>query len=209
MWGSIYLINNPVFLLRSVLDIVRFTRTTYTLMGLISYLTSQMSFYHLLILSTICHLLEIAEYTTYFLSLPDARDSTKGHVSRIIKQYGFVLGVMLNLFLFSESFRLLVSGLYGQCIGASSSGKVFDFQKAWWVRGIPDMKTLKYYLALEGVFTTVVLFQGEERTTSQTWHYWRLDASQRILLFCSLIYSLYLIVSSALTQIWLSSLSFR
>jgi hypothetical protein len=141
-------IADNVKFVRSVLMTARGTRIVLLVVGFLQSVRRQVSYYHLIALSTLHHLLGIPEYfVTLHLITPQIPDESHYVLfERLLNIGGFFLTTMFNLSLAFVSTQLW--GVEGRCLSKTADGQL-TYTK------IPDL----YISWGEGFMNALILFQ--------------------------------------------------
>ena len=83
----------------SLLTTARITRTGLSLIGLLQSIRMQISFYHLSIVASFCHLLSLPEYLVVFMSFlrEPFREVRRSKSEKILNIISCTFGVLFNL----------------------------------------------------------------------------------------------------------------
>jgi len=151
--GIISFVKDPE-IIRLLLDSSRLTRFVLALVGTIQLPRSYVSFYHGIVLASLCHLLALPDYLTCLISFPERENLGYAIVDRLLNSLATCLVLAVEVMLIIVSARL--EGLDGWCIGPGGLGPPPDIESpigySGWGKAVPNYQFLLYYVVLDIVF---------------------------------------------------------
>jgi hypothetical protein len=171
-------IADDVRFVRSILMTARGTRIVLLVIGFLQSVRRQISYYHLIALSTLHHLLAIPEYFVILqLIIPRIpSESHYVHFERMLNIAGFLLAALFNLSLAFVSTQLW--GVEGRCISKTSDGQL-TYTKIpnlyiFWGEGFQNALILFQYIWLDFLLAIYPWLEVMPGQLSQQFSFYRL-----------------------------------
>ncbi len=162
----------------------RITRIVLILVGYTQSLRKEVSYYHLIAISTFHHLLAIPEYFVVFQRISFEPRSSPIAVERFLNIGGGILAALFNLSLAFISTQLW--GLSGRCIPTTKSGQLYTIHVpklyVFWGEGFMNALLLFQYIWLDTLLAIYPWLPAREGVTAQPFKFYHFSFVRCVLL---------------------------